>query len=30
MPVGSAIGSDQVNNIITSLAVNLRDVMRRI
>jgi len=27
MPVGSAIGSDQVNNIITSLAVRLRDVM---
>ena len=27
MPVGSAIGSDQVNNIITALAVRLRDLM---
>lgn len=30
MPVGSAIGSDQVNNIITSLAVQLRDIMQQI
>jgi hypothetical protein len=30
MPVGAVIGSDQMNNIITSLAVNLRDIMRRI
>jgi hypothetical protein len=30
MPVGAAIGSDQVNNIITALAVNLRDVCRHI
>jgi hypothetical protein len=30
MPVGTAIGSGQVDNIITALAVNLRDVMRRI
>jgi hypothetical protein len=28
--VGSIIGSGQVNNVITSLAVNLRDVMRQI
>jgi len=27
MPVGATIGSDQMNNIITSLAVHLRDVM---
>ena len=27
MPVGATVGSDQVNNIITSLAVRLRDVM---
>jgi len=27
MPVGSAIGSDQVNNIITALAVRMRDLM---
>jgi hypothetical protein len=27
MPVGAAIGSDQVNNIITSLAVRMRDLM---
>ena len=27
MPVGAAIGADQVNNIITALAVRLRDVM---
>lgn len=30
MSVGATIGSDQVNNIITALAVNLRDVMRQI
>lgn len=30
MPVGAVIGSDQMNNIITSLAVGLRDIMRRI
>ena len=30
MPVGSTIGSDQMNNIITSLAVRLRNVMRDI
>lgn len=30
MPVGAVIGSDQVSNIITALAVNLRDVMQRI
>src|SRR6266567_3691800 len=30
MPVGAAIGSSQVDNIITALAVNLRDVMQRI
>jgi hypothetical protein len=30
MPVGSVIGSGQIDNIITALAVNLRDVMRRI
>ena len=27
MPVGSSIGADQVNNIITSLAVRMRDLM---
>lgn len=30
MPVGASIGSDQMNNIITSLAVHLRDVMQDI
>jgi hypothetical protein len=30
MPVGAPIGSGQVNNIITALAVNLRDIMQRI
>ena len=30
MPVGATVGSDQMNNIITALAVQLRDVMRRI
>jgi|SRR5882724_5080859 len=30
MPVGATIGSDQVNNIITALAVNLRDACRHI
>lgn len=30
MPVGAAIGSDQVSNIITALAVRLRDVMQQI
>jgi hypothetical protein len=30
MPVGAAIGSDQVNNIITALAVRLRDTCRQI
>lgn len=30
MPVGATIGSDQMNNIITSLAVDLRNVMRTI
>ncbi len=30
MPVGAAIGSSQIDNIITALAVNLRDVMQRI
>lgn len=30
MPVGAVIGSDQVSNIITALAVQLRDVMQRI
>lgn len=30
MSVGSTIGSDQVNNILTSLAVKLRDDMRNI
>jgi hypothetical protein len=30
MPVGSVIGSDQVNNLITALAVRLRDVMQQI
>lgn len=30
MPVGATIGSDQMNNIITSLAVGLRDVMQDI
>jgi hypothetical protein len=27
MPVGASIGSDQVNNIITALAVRMRDLM---
>jgi hypothetical protein len=30
MPVGAVIGSDQIDNVITSLAVSLRDVMRQI
>lgn len=30
MPVGAAIGSDQVNNIMSALSVQLRDVMRQI
>jgi hypothetical protein len=30
VPVGAVIGSDQVSNIITALAVQLRDVMQRI
>lgn len=30
MPVGAAIGSSQVDNIITALAVRLRDVMRQV
>lgn len=30
MPVGATIGSDQISNIITALAVNLRDIARRI
>lgn len=30
MPVGAVIGSGQMDNIITALAVNLRDVMRQI
>lgn len=30
MPVGASIGSNQMNNIITSLAVQLRDVCRQI
>lgn len=30
MPVGAAIGSSQIDNLITSLAVNLRDVARRV
>lgn len=30
MPVGATIGSDQMNNIITSAAVQLRDVMQGI
>ena len=30
MPVGAAIGSDQVNNIITALAVQLRNVARQV
>jgi len=30
MPVGSKIGSDQVDNIITHLAVSLRNTMREI
>jgi len=30
MPVGATIGSGQVDNIITALAVQLRDVMRHI
>lgn len=30
MPVGASIGSDQMNNIITSLAVDLANLMRNI
>jgi hypothetical protein len=30
MPVGAAIGSSQVDNVITNLAVNLRNIMRQI
>jgi hypothetical protein len=30
MPVGSTIGSGQIDNIITNLAVNLRNIMRQI
>ena len=30
MPVGATVGSDQVNNIMTSLAVQLRNVMQEI
>ncbi len=30
MPVGATIGSDQVNNVITALAVRLRDTCRQI
>jgi hypothetical protein len=30
MPVGATIGSGQVDNIITNLAVNLRNIMRQI
>ena len=30
MPVGAAIGSSQVDNIMSALAVQLRDVMRQI
>jgi hypothetical protein len=30
MAVGSTIGSDQVNNILTALAVRVRDTMRQI
>ena len=30
MPVGATIGKDQVDNIMSSLAVQLRDVMRQI
>lgn len=30
MPVGATIGSGQVDNIITSLAVGMRDVMRQV
>jgi hypothetical protein len=30
MAVGASIGSDQVNNIITALAVGLRDIARQI
>jgi len=30
MPVGAVIGSGQVDNIITNLAVNLRNIMRQI
>ena len=30
MPVGAPIGSSQIDNIITALAVNLRNVMRQV
>ena len=30
MPVGAVIGSSQVDNIITALAVRMRDVMRQV
>lgn len=30
MPVGGVIGSDQINNLLTSLSVGLRDVMHEI
>jgi hypothetical protein len=30
MPAGASIGSSQVDNVITSLAVNLRNIMRQI
>lgn len=30
MPVGSVIGSSQIDNVITSLAVNLRNIMQQI
>ena len=30
MPVGAAVGSDQVSNIITVLAVNMRNVMQQV
>ena len=30
MPVGAVIGSSQVDNIITALAVNMRNVMRQV
>jgi hypothetical protein len=30
MPVGAAIGSSQIDNVITALAVNLRNIMRQI